>query len=82
MGTVITGVIYINMMTNSDNTLGNYGVPDVYYVNEFGYPEFHYQWFTSLDDALDYAYQLNDTPLDIPDPMHWCAIDGIITYDV
>lgn len=62
--------------------MSNYGVPDAEYVNEFGNLEFHYQWFTSLDDALEYAYQLNDTPLDIPDPGHWDAVDGIITIDV
>ena len=65
-------------MTDLINATGNYGVPDVYYVNEFGYPEFHYQWFTSFDAALECATQLNNGP----DPFDWCAIDGIITYDV
>ena len=69
------------MMTNSDNATGNYGVPDAQYVNEFGNLEFHYQWFTSMDDALEYAYELNDTPLELNAP-DWCAVDGIITIGV
>ena len=65
-------------MTNLNNATGNYGVPDAEYVNEFGNLELHYQWFTSSDDAIEYATQLNYGP----DPFDWCAIDGIITIDV
>ena len=68
-------------MYNTDLGSGNYGVPHATYVNEFGDLEFHYTWFTTMDDALEYAYQLNDTPLEL-NPPKWCAVENIITLGV
>ncbi len=68
-------------MTYTSTSIGTIGVPDVNYINEFGLPEFHYTWFHSMDDALDYAYQLQDTPLECTPESDWDALNDIITYD-
>jgi hypothetical protein len=77
-GVFLTYVIHIIIMNCSDHGSGNYGVPDSEFVSDFDDLELHYTWFTTMDDAIQYAKSIDNGSY----PFKWSAFDGIITFGV